>query len=371
MLPGGLFYIIKTKLQIMNLIFTNKILQILIISISLTFSYHTYVRSEPLNLQISGKIEEYITHNDYQSAYADGLEHFSVISDFGLKGHLQFNNKIQVNIWSEIKAKNSYMKRKISPYFGKNYLNIINSIGLIHLGRSSGFNYDLTLEPPKQLIADDEVIGILSRSELSTDLMDILSFRGFIGDSFNVGYSTKELNGFKVGINYFPGNFSNSKSFLNFPKLYKNGYEITLNWKKYERGNTYSVTSGFFKSDNIETNFNNLAWNVSTKFKLGNFVFGGAHIFKKLNNESRTRFSSLALNYNFGAFGLGGSLFNGNVKSINTNNLRERVRQKKFEISYKITKTLKAGVSTFKTKQIISEKKYVNTGVVFVFINRL
>ena len=371
MLPNGLFYIIKTKLQIMNLIFTNKILQILIISISLTFSYHTYVRSEPLNLQISGKIEEYITHNDYQSAYKDGLEPFSILSDFSLNGQLQFNNKIQVNISSEIKAKNSYMKREISPYLGKNYLNIINSIGLIQIGRSSGFNYDLTLEPPKQLIADDEVIGILSRSELSTDLMDILSFRGFIGDSINVGYSTKEINGFRVGINYFPGTFSNSKSFLNFPKIYKNGYEITLNWKKYKRGNAYSVTSGFFKSSDIERRSNNLAWNVSTKFKLGNFIFGGAHIFKKINNESRTRFSSLALNYNFDAFGLGGSLFNGSIKRINANNLREKVRQKKFEISYKITKGLKAGVSTFKTKQIVSEKKYSNTGVILVFINRL
>lgn len=370
MLPGGLFYIIKLKLQIMNLIINNKILQILAISISLTFSYHTYVRSKPLNLQITGKIEEYIAYHNYQGELKDKLEPYSVFSDFKLNGRLQFDKKVQVNIWSEIRAKNSYRRRKISPYLGENYLDIKNSKGLIHIGKSSGFNYDFTLEPPTQLIEDDEIIGILSPSETSIDLMDILSFRGFTGDSINIGYATNEINGFRVGINYFPGKFSNSNSFLTFPKIYKNGYEVTLNWKNNIRGNVYSITSGVFKSDAMQPNSTNFAWNFSAKFKVRNFVFGGANIYKKNKNRSTTQFSSIALKYNFGAFGLGGSLFGGKIKSKQISTVKEKVIQKKIEISYKITKGLKTGISTFRTKQIISKKKYVNTGVTLVFINR-
>ena len=370
MLPVGLFYIIKLKLQIMNLIINIKILQILVISISLSFSYHTYVRSKPLNLQISGKIEEYVAYHDYQGELKDNLERFSVLSDFRLNGKLQFDKKIQVVVWTEIRAKNSYRKRKMSPYLGENYLNIKNSKGLIQVGKSSGFNYNLTLEPPTQLVEDDEIIGILSPSKISIDLMDIFSFRGFTGDSINIGYTTNEINGFRVGINFYPGRFRNSNSYLSFPKMYENGYELTLNWKNSIKGNIYSITSGVFKSDAIETSSSNFAWNSSTKFRIGNFVLGGANIYKKIKNGSTARFSSIALNYNFGAIGLGGSLFGGHIKNNQINNFEEKVIQKKIEVSYKITKGLKAGISTFKTKQIISKRKYINTGAILVFINR-
>lgn len=349
----------------MNLNIIKKIIEILVINISLIFFYHTYVRAEPLNLKLGGKIEEYFSYNKTENRYPSKFDKFVVISDIGinLRGDIQINENINLLLYTEIEAKNSVFSKKLDAYIDEKFIDMTSTLGIIRIGRKEGFNYNLTQEPPFQLIEDDEIIGTIIPNQTSFNLKDIFSFERFTKDSFQYGYQTPNIKNFTLGLNFFPGNFNNLDN-------QKNAKEISINWKKFYRGNAYSISTGFFKSEFPGTKLNNKVWNLSSRIKIGNFIFGGTHIYSKKANTHTSDFLGLAINYNIGAFGFNASLLNGNIINHFEKDTYEKIHQYKIESAYKLLKELKIGISAFATSQNIRNINYKNTAIVFVFLTK-
>ena len=94
----------------MNLNIIKKIIEILIINISLIFFYHTYVSAKPLNFKLGGKIEEYFLYNKIENKYSEVV----------LVGHNPAYTEIS-NYFSENKILNLPTARWFSLRFDTNH----------------------------------------------------------------------------------------------------------------------------------------------------------------------------------------------------------------------------------------------------------
>ena len=317
----------------------------LITAIWISLSAFPVLSAEQIRLSLGGKMEQYFFLVDTDEIAGESLNATGALTDVDVyfSGKTILDNGIEISAQIELRAENQN-----SGEADEQFLDIKTAFGKVRIGEVEGFNHNFSYETPFVAFEDDEIVGRVVPQRTSINVKDIMTFEGFTGDAFQVGYESPTIAGFTIGANYFPTTREGVDRFIDKGIGANNAWEVTGAYERRIRSGKVGVVAGYFDSESRTGGTDGVtAWNVSAQAEVGGFTVGGTFARSTPENDLDSTTVGLAGLYEIGPWGLGASYLRVRAESVPNAILKDKVDQGKLEASYILVRGVKLGLTGF------------------------